>query len=82
MTKQVYKLKLLKNWKKIHNIFYISLLEKDTIKKKQVDKNDMAKLDIDNNKDREYKMDAIHDSIVYLRESKSGQLLWFHYLIS
>ena len=35
--KQAYKLELLKKWK-IHNVFYVSLLEQDTTRKGRLDK--------------------------------------------
>ena len=76
INKQVYKLKLLKKWR-IHNIFHISLLEKDTTKKGQMN-NMQLEFEAGNNK--EYKVDGIWDSAVYVRES-AGQLSGLYYLI-
>ena len=59
----------------------MSLLEKDTTKKRQVDGN-ATELDIDNNDSGKYKMKAIWDSAVYTKESESGHLSGFYYLIS
>ena len=78
VEKQVYKLELPKKWK-IHDIFYVSLLEQDNTRKGRV-KETQLKLDTGNSK--EYKVEAIWDSAVYGRESKSGHLLEFYYLIS
>ena len=55
------------------------LLEPKTTSKRQVDRNAME-LDIDN-KDKEYKMEAIQNSAVYARESKLGYLLGLYYLM-
>ena len=38
--------------------------------------------DAGNNKSREYKVEAIWDSAVYARESESGHLPGFYYLVS
>ena len=76
--KQAYKLKLLKKWS-IHNVFHISLLEQDTIKKRRV--NDMQldfEFEVGNNK--EYKVNGIWDSTVYAREL-AEQLPGLYYLI-
>lgn len=70
--KQAYKLNLSKKWK-IYNVFLLLLLQQDTIKKVQVDKN-AIKLDVDND-NKKYKVKAIWDSAVHVRESESGYLL-------
>lgn len=48
----------------------MSLLEKNTIKKKQVDKN-VKQIDFDagNNDDKEYEIETIKNSTVYTRKS-------------
>ena len=75
--KQVYKLKLPKK-SKIDNIFYVSLLEQDTTKKRQI--NDMQlEFEADNNK--EYKVDSIWDSAVYAKKPTIGQLPGLYYLV-
>ena len=47
-----------------------------------MDKNNAIKLDAGDNKGDEYKVEAIWDSAVYAKESKSGYLLGFYYLVS
>ena len=59
----------------------MSLLEKDTIKKKQVDENNIIKLDTGDNKSRKYKVKVICNNIVYAKESV-GILLRLNYLVS
>ena len=73
VAKQVYKLELPKKWR-IHDVFYVSLLEQDATKKGRVDDENAAELDAGNNKSREYKVEAIWDSKVYARESELGHL--------
>ena len=78
VKKQVYKLELSKKWK-IHDSFYLSLLEQDTTREELVDNE--AKLDASDDSG-EYEVEAIRDSAVYTRESESGHLpglysLWF-----
>ena len=74
--KQAYKLELPKKWK-IHDIFHVSLLERDTTKRGWV--NDMQlEFKADNNK--EYEIDGIWDSVVYAKES-AGQLPGLYYLV-
>ena len=51
----------------------MSLLEQDTIKKKQIDEN-VTELDVGDNDSKKYKVEAIWDNTVYARGSKSGQL--------
>ena len=80
IEKQAYKLELLKKWK-IHDVFYVSLLEQDTTRKGRVDKN-ATKLDTGNNDSGEYEVEAIRNSAVYARESKSGHLPGLYYLVS
>ena len=77
ISKQAYKLKLPKKWR-IHDVFYVSLLEQDTTKKRQV--NDMQ-LKFKAGDNKEYKVDSIWDSAVYAKES-AGQLLGLYYLVS
>ena len=54
------------------------LREKDTIRKGQIDKNMM---ELETNDSKKYKIEAIYDSAIYARESKSGYLLRFYYLV-
>ena len=57
------------------------MLEQDTIKKGWVDKNVME-LDVVNNDSRKYKIEAIRNSAIYTRESKSDSLSALYYLVS
>ena len=56
------------------------LQEQKTIKKGQVNKNIMTKLNIGANKSRKYKIDTIRNSLLYARESTS-HLLGLYYLV-
>ena len=58
INKQAYKFAFSKNLK-IYNIFYILLLKKDIIKKKQIDKNNIIKLDVGNINKKNYKIKTI-----------------------
>ena len=60
VKKQVYKLELPKKWR-IHDVFHVSLLEQDTIRKGRVDN----ETELDANDDSEkYEVEAIWDSAV------------------
>ena len=78
VKKQAYKLELLKKWR-IHNVFYVLLLEQDTIRKERDD--NVAELDTSDDS-RKYKVKAIWDNTVYVKELKSGHLLGLYYLVS
>ena len=78
--KQTFKLELPKKWR-IHDVFYVSLLEQKTTKKGWVDKN-ATELDAGNDDSREYKVEAIWDIAFYARKSESGHLPGLHYLVS
>ena len=56
------------------------LLEQDTIRKRRVDKNNVTKLDVGNNKSGKYKMKTIYNNAVNTRESPS-YLSRLYYLI-
>ena len=58
----------------------MSSLELDIIKKKRMNKN-AIELDASNNSE-EYKVEAIWDSAIYARKSKSGHLSGFYHLVS
>ena len=80
--KQAYKLELSKKWR-IHDVFYVSLLEQDNTRKGQVDeKIRQMEINAGNNDSREYEMEKIWDSTVYTRKSESGHLPGLYYLIS
>ena len=57
----------------------MSLLEQNTTRKGRVDEN-ATELDVGDN-NGEYKVEAIWDSVVYARESKSGHLPGLYYLV-
>ena len=80
IEKQAYKLELLEKWR-IYDVFYVSLLEKDTSRKRRVDENVME-LDANNNISGKYEVEAIWNSAVYVRKSESGHLLDPYYLVS
>ena len=66
--KQAYKLELPRKWR-IHDVFYMSLLEQNTTRKGRVDKNviQLTELDADDDENNEYKVEAICDSAIYTR---------------
>ena len=65
---------------KIHNVFYMSLLEQDIIKKGRVDKNG-TELDAGDSNSGEYEVEVIQDSAIYAKESESSHLPGLYYLI-
>lgn len=58
----------------------MSLLEKDTTRKGQIDEN-AIKLDAGNNNNKEYKVKVIWDNAIYIRELELSDLLYFYYLV-
>ena len=79
MEKQAYKVELAKRWK-MHNLFYVLLLEQDTTRKERVDER-VTKLELQAGNSEEYKVEAIWDSAVYASELESGQLPGLYYLV-
>ena len=77
--KQAYKLELPKKWR-IHDVFHVSLLEQNTTKKRQVN-NILLDFEFEAGNNEEYKGDGIQDSVVYTKESATGQLPRFYFLI-
>ena len=78
--KQAYKLELPKKWR-IHNVFHVSLLEQDTIKKGRVNDTQLNfEFKAGDDKDKENEVDNIPDSAVYSKES-AGQLPGLYYLV-
>ena len=57
------------------------LLEQDTIKRGQINKNNATELDAGNNEGGNYEAETIWDSAVYTKKSKSGYLPGLYYLI-
>ncbi len=80
VKKQAYKLEFPKK-ERIHNIFHVSLLEQDTIKKGQLN-DTMAQLELDEGNSEEYEVEAICDSKVYAKKSDSSYLPSLYYLVS
>ena len=80
--KQAYKLEHSRKWR-IYNVFYVSLLEQDTTRKRQVDE-EVRQMEFDAGDDEsgKCKVEAIQNSAVYARELKSGHLPGLHYLVS
>ena len=66
-----------KKWR-IYDVFHVLLLDQDTTKKRQV--NDMQlEFEVGNNK--KYEVNGIWDSVVYAKESTTGQLPRLYYLV-
>ena len=78
VEKQVCKLELSKRWR-IYDVFHVSLLEQDTTRKEQEDIKILQLEYEDNSKGKEYEVEAICDSLVYVMELKSSQLLGLYY---
>ena len=57
VSKQAYKLELSKKWR-IHDVFYISLLEQNTTRKGRIDEN-ATQLEFKANDNKEYKVKSI-----------------------
>ena len=75
--KQAYKLEFFKKWR-IYDVFYVWLLKQDTTKKERDD--NIAERDTGDDS-REYKVEAIWDNAIYVRESEPGHLLSLYYLV-
>ena len=75
--KQAYKLELSKKWR-IYDVFYVSLLEQDITRKGQ----EFSVPEFESGNDKEYEVETIQDSVVYVRESESDHLPDFCYLVS
>ena len=60
----------------------MSLLEQDTTRKGRVDEKTSQLEFEDNDEGEEYEVEAIRNSVVYAKESESGQLPGLYYLIS
>ena len=79
IRKQADKLEFLKKWR-IYDVFHVSLLEQDTLRKERLNEN-ATELDASNNSGK-YEVKVIWDSILYARESELGHLPSIYYLIS
>ena len=80
--KQVYKLELSMKWK-IYNIFYMSLLEQDTIRKERVDNKAFSEPEknFKAGDDKEYEVKTIIDSAVNGQRANKNQIPSLYYLI-
>lgn len=56
----------------IHDIFYVSPLEQNTVKKKQANKFLKLKSKLDLGKDKEYKIEAIQNSAIYNKNAEDS----------
>ena len=74
--KQAYKLELPKKWR-THDVFHVSLLEQDTIRKGR----EFSVPEFEPGDNKEYKVEAIRDSTVYAKEA-DGYLLGLYYLVA
>ena len=61
-------------------MFYLSLLEQNNTKEEQVSEK-VPELDVGNKNSKEYKMEAIWDSVVYANKSEAGHLPGLYYLV-
>ena len=76
VRKQAYKLDLPRNWR-IHDVFYVSLLEQDTTRKKR----EFSVPEFEPGDNKEYKVEAIRESAVYAKKA-DGHLPGLYYLVA
>ena len=62
-------------------MLHVSLLKQNTTKKERVDEN-VTELKFDIGDSKEYKVEAIWDSVVYTNKSERGHLLGLYYLVA
>ena len=82
--KQGYKLKLPTKWK-IHNVFHVSLLEQNITRRGQVNNKALPEpkkdIEFEAGNDKEYKIKAIINNIVYGQQINNNQMPGFYYLV-
>ena len=77
----MYKLDLPTKWK-IHNVFYMSLLEQNTTRKERINKLFLKpEPEFDTGDNKKYKVEVIIDSAVYAKEAE-GYFSGLYYLVS
>ena len=76
VRKQAYKLEFSKKWR-IHDVFYVSLLEQNTTKKGRK----FLVPEFEPGDDKEYEVEAIRDSAVYAKET-DGHFPGLYYLVA
>ena len=74
--KQAYKLELPKKWK-IYDVFHVSLLEQDTIRKGR----EFSMPEFEPGDNKKYEVEAIRDSAVYAKEA-NRYLPGLYYLVA
>ena len=80
VSSQAYRLELPKQLR-IYDVFHVSLLEQNTIRKGWVDEKIVKQLEFEAGSDNEeYEMEGICDSAVYARELEAGHLSGLYYL--
>ena len=65
----------------MHDLFHVSLLEKNTTRKERVDER-VKELKLVAGDSEEYEVEAIWNSAVYTNKSESGQLPGLYYLVA
>ncbi len=79
----MYKLELSTKWK-IHNVFHVSLLKQNTIRKKRVNKalsEPEKEVEFKARGNKEYEVKAIIDSAVYSQQANSDQMPDLYYFV-
>ncbi len=70
---------------KIHDVFYVLLLEQDTTRKGRVDNNALSKpekeLEFEARGDKEYEVETIIGSAVYRQQANNNQMPGLYYLV-
>ena len=70
---------MFKKWR-IHNVFYVSLLEKNTTKKGRINDTQLN-FEFKAGDNKKYKVNGIRHSTIYAKESATGQFPGLYYLV-
>ena len=81
ISKLAYKIEISRNWR-IHDVFHLSLLEKNTDRKGRVDEVTFQLEFVGDSDGKEYKVEAIQNRTVYAKKSEGGHLPGIYYLVS